>query len=327
VAAGTSTSCTALNRANYRCDADNRLTLNSTAQAMANIRMSKSVGNTLAFPPRQDAYAFRQALEDKYGVQMGRQKAAAYADTEGSVVWLTEYLMYRVHACNHTQAMAKIQMEIEGTGMPPVCGGAQVGAIQFPPRDETFAMRLWLEDYYRTQLKRTPVQTAVNAEGDVVWVSEYIRYRLNGCSHDQAVANVMSEVDGKTAPPVCTSACETTVPILANAPWTDTGIRVTRGQTVRVTATASWGKINTFAVSVPPYGPEGAAGLVTNAPLPTQPWFMLIGRISGGSAFPVGPSLTAVMPADGTLQFAPNTEQASFYWYWGQANVTIKTCW
>lgn len=72
----------------------------------------------------------------------------------------------------------------------------------FPPRNEPLAFRQQLEEYYRTTLRRTPIQTAVDLEGGIVWTQEYLRYRLSGCDHVSAVNRVLSQIDG-TNPSEC----------------------------------------------------------------------------------------------------------------------------
>jgi hypothetical protein len=119
------------------------------------------------------------------------------------VVWVSEYLLYRMHECNHFRAMEKIRAQIRGLGLPAFCGLPPEGPIAFPPRNETYAMRLELETIYKDELKRQPSQSAVDVEGDVVWVQEYLRYRLNGCSHAQATARVMTQLGGGGIAPVC----------------------------------------------------------------------------------------------------------------------------
>jgi hypothetical protein len=99
--------------------------------------------------------------------------------------------------------MEKIRTQIQGLGLPAVCGLPPGGTVPFPPRNETYAMRLELENIYKDELKRAPSQSAVDVEGDVVWVQEYLRYRLNGCSHDQATSRVLTQIGGGGIPPVC----------------------------------------------------------------------------------------------------------------------------
>ena len=75
--------------------------------------------------------------------------------------------------------------------------------MQFPPRNEALDFRNQLEAKYRDGLKRGPTSTTVDREGDVVWTQEYLRYRVNSCGHGVAVQNVLTQIDGHAAPPVC----------------------------------------------------------------------------------------------------------------------------
>ncbi len=161
-------------------------------------------GASIPFPPRNETYDFRSWLEAKYRNDLGRGQGPSYADVEGAVVWTQEYLRYRLNACSHDQAVQRIRMQIGGGGVPPVCGTPpSTTVIAFPPRDETYGFRLQLEDIYRDDLKRDAVQTAVDSEGDVVWIQEYLRYRLNRCTHAQSVDKVNAQIDGRGVQPVC----------------------------------------------------------------------------------------------------------------------------
>lgn len=161
-------------------------------------------GSTINFPPRNETYEFRNWLESTYATTLGRPSGLSYSDVEGSVVWVQEYLRYRLNACSHAQAVERIRLQIAGGGVPGVCGApASASVIAFPPRDQTYGFRLQLEDFYRVDLGRAAVRTSVDAEGDVVWIQEYLRYRLNGCSPAQSTARVMQQIDGMGVPPAC----------------------------------------------------------------------------------------------------------------------------
>ena len=160
-------------------------------------------GINLPFPPRNETLAFRTQLESVYRNNLRRSVGATFADPEGSVVWTQEFLRYRMSACRPDQATARIVVQIEGRpDLAPVCGVAS-GVISFPPRNETLDFRLDLEDIYRVGLERLPTPTAVDPEGDVVWITEYIRYRLNRCSHAQATDRVIQQVLGSSIQPTC----------------------------------------------------------------------------------------------------------------------------
>ena len=89
-------------------------------------------------------------------------------------------------------------------GVPGVCGTpASTSVIESPPRGRTYGFRLQLEDFYKTDLGRAAVKTSVDAEGDVVWIQEYLRYRLNRCTHAQSIDKVTQQIEGGGVPPVC----------------------------------------------------------------------------------------------------------------------------
>lgn len=160
-------------------------------------------GANLPFPARNETLAFRTALEAKYRNDLRRPVGATFADPEGSVVWTQEYLRYRMSQCRSDQSIARIALQIAGGGVQPVCGVAPM-APNFPARNETLAFRLELELIYRDDLGRLPTPTAVDVEGDVVWIQEYIRYRLSGCSDSQATVRVLQQIDGLGVQATCT---------------------------------------------------------------------------------------------------------------------------
>ena len=163
-----------------------------------------SGGATINFPPRNETYDFRAWLESKYANGLGRPAGLSYSDVEGSVVWVQEYLRYRLNLCSHEQAVERVRIQIAGGGIPGVCGTpASASIIEFPPRNETYGFRLQLEDLYRVDLARQAVRTSVDAEGDVVWIQEYLRYRLNGCTHAQSIDKVTQQIEGRGVPAVC----------------------------------------------------------------------------------------------------------------------------
>ena len=165
---------------------------------------SGASGAAINFPPRNETYEFRNWLEAKYANTLGRPAGFSYSDVEGSVVWVQEYLRYRLNTCGHEQAVERVRIQIAGGGVPGVCGTpAPASVIEFPPRDQTYGFRLQLEDFYRVDLARAAVKTSVDAEGDVVWIQEYLRYRLNGCTHAQSLDKVTQQIEGRGVPPVC----------------------------------------------------------------------------------------------------------------------------
>jgi hypothetical protein len=88
-------------------------------------------------------------------------------------------------------------------------GGVPAGSgvtVSFPPREESFDFRNQLEAKYRDGLRRPATPTFVDAEGDIVWTQEYLRYRVYQCTHQQAIDRVLTQIDGNPAPDVCGNA-------------------------------------------------------------------------------------------------------------------------
>ena len=175
-----------------------------TADDIAGVQFVYGFGaGTVAFPARDQSLDFRNQLEAKYRDQLRRGSAATYVDREGDIVWTSEYYRYRVHACSHAQAQARVFSQIDGETAAGVCGTATSGAIAFPPRNESLQFRTALEAKYRDELRRGAGQSVVDMEGDVVWIQEYLRYRVNACSHAVAVDKVFAQIDGRGVQPTC----------------------------------------------------------------------------------------------------------------------------
>ena len=160
-------------------------------------------GLPVAFPPRDESLDFRQRLEVKYRDGLRRGSTATSVDNEGDVVWTQEYLRYRVNQCTHAQALDRVAVQIAGGAPPPVCGNVPKGHVLFPPRTDAVQFRIALEANYRDRPGRAPITTSVDHEGAIVWLQEYLRYRVNGCGHGVAVQSVLVQIDGASAPALC----------------------------------------------------------------------------------------------------------------------------
>lgn len=75
--------------------------------------------------------------------------------------------------------------------------------VSFPPRNETNDFNTQLDEVYRDRLKRSPSSVYVNNEGRVVWILEYLRYRLNSCGHGDATMRVFQQILGQGIQPTC----------------------------------------------------------------------------------------------------------------------------
>ncbi len=161
------------------------------------------VSGTVSFPPRNEPNDFYTQLIGIYQNELRAGQSLTYVDPEGTVIWLTEYARQRVGQCDHSTASQRTLDQVSGTGGTLVCAATPSGTIPFPPRNEGLDFMNALQAKYRDSLGRAAGSTYVNNEGAVVWVLEYLRYRLNGCSHGDATTKVFMQIRGQGIQPVC----------------------------------------------------------------------------------------------------------------------------
>ncbi|HEX8027175.1 MAG TPA: hypothetical protein VF491_01875, partial [Vicinamibacterales bacterium] len=161
------------------------------------------VAGNVTFPPRNEPNNFYQQLLAVYQNELRSPAAATYVDAEGAVTWLTEYARQRVGQCSHDTATTATINEITHNGGSRVCANTPPGAIPFPARNEGLLFMNELDAAYRDSLRRPLGASFVNNEGAVVWVLEYLRYRLNGCDHGDATTKVLQQVRGLGIQPLC----------------------------------------------------------------------------------------------------------------------------
>jgi hypothetical protein len=163
------------------------------------------VAGNVTFPPRNEPNAFYTTLIGVYQNELGAAQSPTYVDPEGAVIWLTEYARQRVGQCSHAVATTNTLNQITSNGGTLVCGNTPAGSIPFPPRNEGLLFMIELDNTYRNSLGRALGSSYVNNEGAVVWVLEYLRYRLNGCNHGDATTKVLMQIRGQGIQPVCSA--------------------------------------------------------------------------------------------------------------------------
>lgn len=158
------------------------------------------------FPSRADAFQFRNELETKYQTGLNRGATSSFVDREGDVVWVQEYIRYRVNGCDHATAIARVMAQIDGGAPGGICAENREFLILFPPRDQSMDFRRQLETKYQ-QMGRGLQATFVDAEGTVIWTQEYMRYRVNQCDHASARQRVFQQIDGGAVAATCVPDC------------------------------------------------------------------------------------------------------------------------
>jgi hypothetical protein len=163
------------------------------------------VNGNITFPPRNEPNDFYNQLLAVYQNELRAAPSPTYVDSEGAVIWLTEYARQRVGRCDHGTATENTLAQIVDGAGTLVCAATAAGAIPFPPRNEGLLFMNELDATYRDSLRRSLTSSVVNNEGAVVWVLEYLRYRLNGCNHGDSTTKVLQQIRGQGIQPVCTA--------------------------------------------------------------------------------------------------------------------------
>jgi hypothetical protein len=158
------------------------------------------------FPGRNDSFQFRNDLETKYQTGLNRSLTTTFVDKEGEVVWTQEYIRYRVNGCDHATAVSRVMTQIDGGVAGGICAAPPEGLVLFPSRADSLQFRRELETKYQS-MGRGLSSTYVDAEGAVIWIQEYLRYRANACDHATATQKVFSQIDGGPVPDTCFVPC------------------------------------------------------------------------------------------------------------------------
>lgn len=155
-------------------------------------------------PARNETIDFRNQLETKYQTGLNRSASITAVDREGEVIWIQEYIRYRVSGCDHGTSVQRVMTQIDGGAAGADCGASPTGAVAvpFPSRADVVTFRQQLETRYQ-QMNRGLASSFVDAEGAAVWTSEYLRYRTNDCDHASSVQKVFTQIDGGAAPATC----------------------------------------------------------------------------------------------------------------------------
>jgi hypothetical protein len=154
------------------------------------------------FPPVQESWMFKEALERKYQAGLGRTAHDTAIDPKSSVIWIRRYLRYRLHGCAHAPSVSRVFAQIDGGGAQPLCMRPE--EVRFPARDDTIDFLRQLEGKYRDMKPAPPPsETFVDNVGAAVWQEEYLRYRVSKCSHEQATQAVFAQIEGRSAEATC----------------------------------------------------------------------------------------------------------------------------
>lgn len=123
------------------------------------------------------------------GDAKGSPTAPSSVQTEGSSTSMTS---------GATAALTASELDADKVPshiMHPVLFPMNQGLVVFPPRNEPNVFFQNLQALYRDFLRRPQdAPTYVDSEGQNVWLTEYFRFYLNGCSHEDASSRTLAEI-------------------------------------------------------------------------------------------------------------------------------------
>jgi hypothetical protein len=143
------------------------------------------------FPVETEVLAFRSGLEATYLNTLNRKPEPVGAPPRDALRWTVRYLRYRVHGCDHAAAKANVLDQIDGGGIAPLC--ALPDAVHFPPWNETVELRRALDEKLRP-LSPFEQTSAVDSEGEAVWLQQYLELRVAQCPHRHAAQAVIDRI-------------------------------------------------------------------------------------------------------------------------------------
>ena len=94
-------------------------------------------------------------------------------------------------------------LQISGQGIQPVCGVVAPGVINFPPRNLSLDFLVILDAFYGNTLNESAPDSYIDLEGKAVWLQEYLRYRVNGCNHQEATDRVFDQIRTGVIAAIC----------------------------------------------------------------------------------------------------------------------------
>jgi len=155
-----------------------------------------------------------------------------------------------------------------------------------------------------------PLGGSSAADRRTVPASQVARVYVNARHARDVFRNQLNAANTAVAPPaVATSGNAVTITVVANRPWTDTGIQVRQGD--RLTLNSS-GQIRLAQGDAPEAlaSVDGAGSFQGTGryPVATAPAGALIGRIGNGAAFGIGSQAALTMPANGRLFLGVNDD-------------------
>jgi hypothetical protein len=106
----------------------------------------------------------------------------------------------------------RVEARSTGSRLNAAAGVDHAGLVSFPARDDITTFGAELEAKFRDELRRPAVVTFVDPASVALWTQEYVRYRVQACSHTDAIQRTFMQMDGLGIQPVCGTIAQVALP-------------------------------------------------------------------------------------------------------------------
>jgi hypothetical protein len=144
-------------------------------------------------PPVNEVMRFRTALEQIYRDVLARHQQTTPGPVERRLEGLLLFLAYRMEGCEAREAEERALSRLMGRSAGAFCDAPAVDHT-LPPADQTHAFAGALAATLGATPDGGEHLSAVDAEGEAVWLQEYIQERLRGISESDARERVLGRI-------------------------------------------------------------------------------------------------------------------------------------
>jgi hypothetical protein len=149
----------------------------------------------LRVPPIDEVLRFHEALNRTYREELGRSEQPADGPLDHRLEGLMLYLGYRLEGCDAAEAERRSLSRLAGQADRALCPTPSVDHA-LPPTDQTYAFLRHLGVVLSQAPSAVPRMSAVDAEGEAVWLQAYTRERRRGIQESEARERVLAQIRG-----------------------------------------------------------------------------------------------------------------------------------
>jgi hypothetical protein len=144
-------------------------------------------------PPDEEVLRFRDRLEAEYRDRMGRPPQPHRGTMSRRTQALARYAALRINGCSDDEAAARVADPGTLATDVGLCPRQAVDALALPPAEAVRHQRARLDTEWAS--RDVPLETsAVDAEGEAVWLHAYFDLRRRGQTPEQATAEILATI-------------------------------------------------------------------------------------------------------------------------------------